>query len=131
MTVNVNYRYAATLAGGFFEQYGSTLSGIFVGGGANRRRAAQALHAKGLKAYRELMLTLDGATAGSAAAASQGRIANSTELGGKRTIETETFIDANSAAGDIVRIDADISAFSSTIGASPPANLDGNPLGTR
>ena len=122
----------ATVKGGFFEQYGPTVSQVS-GVGSKRREAAQALATKGLRDLRERMTTLDGVIAGSAAVATNSVVSANVELGGQRAIETETLINRNTVAGDVTIIEADINSLSSktTFGANPPANLDGNPLGTR
>ena len=125
---DIVYQPSATVKGGFFAQYSSTLTGIFAGGGALRRRAALALSRKGMLALQEVMLTLDGAAAGSAASKSVGRVEANEELGGVRTVESEDLVSANTAAGDITRINADILNYGS-YNSSPPANGDGNPLG--
>lgn len=122
----------ATVLGGFWPTNGvGTLSSIN-GKGPARRAAARALAQKGTMVLRELMETLNGAASGSAASKTLGRIANSTELGGLRTIETETLVSRNTDAGDITAINADVLSLSTrTYDPTPVANLDGNPLGTR
>lgn len=121
----------ATVKGGLFAQYSSTHS-LLASMGAGRRRAAMALGRKGLRALRELMTTLNGAAAGSAALATQARIQASSELGGKRVIETETLVDRNTTAADVTEIDATVLSLNSkTHDPTPVANKDGNPLGTR
>lgn len=123
-----------TVKGGLYgDAYGLTTLDSIDGKGANQRVARRALAAKGEMALRARMLALDGVVAGSAASKTLGRIAASDELGGVRTVETETINSGNTVAGDVTLINANILAFSTktTFGASPPANLDGNPLGTR
>lgn len=122
----------ATVKGGFFEQYGTTLSQIS-GVGQQRRRVAQLLGDKSLLDLRQRLISLVGAAAGGACSKTLSRIAASEELGGVRTIETETLINRATTAGDVTIINNDLLALTSktTFGASPPANLDGNPLGTR
>ena len=126
--MTIIYQPSATVKGGFFAQYGSTLTGIFAGSGALRRRAALALSRKSTLALQEVMLTLDGAASGSAASKTYGRVAAAEELGGVRAIESQSLVSANTAAGDITRINADILSYGSH-NSSPPANGDGNPLG--
>lgn len=122
----------ATIKGGFFEQYGATYAPI-----QNRspmmRRVAQLMGAKGMMKTRELAETLDGAVSGSTASKTLGRIEANVEMGGKRTIETETLVSDATVAGDITEINGHLLAFSTktTFGASPVVNKDGNPLGTR
>jgi hypothetical protein len=121
----------ADVKGGFWAQYAATLSQV---SGINfaRREAAKMLNKKGTYALRELMETLNGAAAGSAASKTLGRIEANSELGGVRVVETETLVGRNTASADETAIDHDILAFSAnTYTASPVANGDGNPLGTR
>lgn len=130
MTTALVNRYSATVKGGFFAQYSTSVAGIALGGGSARRRVARELASEANIPLREAMLTLNGATTGSAMSATRARIAAATELGGRRTIETVTLIDANSASGDKTRIDSDVLAYGS-YDSTPVANGDGNPLGTR
>lgn len=120
----------ATVKGGFWAQYGVTLTSTQA---RQDRPVQQALGRRGMMALRALMASLNGVAPGGAAAKTLGRIQASSELGGKRTIETNTIINRVSAAADVTEIAAHIVAFSTktTFGASPPANKDGNPLGTR
>jgi len=121
----------ATVKGGYFEVNGVT-SLTQVGRGAHRRRIAQQLAHKGMMGIREIMETLNGATAGSAASKTLGRVVASSELGGTRAIESETLVSANTHADDVTRINAQMLALSTkTYDPTPVANLDGNPLGTR
>lgn len=54
----------------------------------------------------ELMLTLNGASAGSAALSQQTRVAHSTsELGGSRSVETRNIVNRNTTAADKTAID--------------------------
>lgn len=122
----------ATVKGGFWPENGVSTLTQASGVGASVRRAAQALATKGAMARRELMETLNGAAAGSAALKTLSRVAHSEELGGVRTIETETLVDRNTTAADEAAIDADVLSLSTrTYDPTPVANLDGNPLGTR
>lgn len=122
----------ATVKGGFWPTNGvSTLTQIG-GTGHGRRTAARALASKGTLALREKMETLNGAAAGSAASKTLSRVAHSEELGGVRTIETETLVSANTTAADVTEINADVLSLSTrTYDPTPVANLDGNPLGHR
>lgn len=122
----------ATVKGGLFEQYGSTLSQI-QGTGSKRRIAAQALGTKGLRDLRARMTALDGVAAGATASKTNTRVEANVEMGGVRVIETETLINRVTIAGDSTIIEADINTLTTktTFGSSPVANLDGNPLGTR
>lgn len=95
-----------------------------------KRRISQLLSNKANFALREIMETLNGAAAGSAASKTLTRIAHSTsDLGGVRAIETETFVSRNTAAADVTDINADLLSLSSkTYDPTPVANGDGNPL---
>lgn len=122
----------ATVKGGFWPTNGVSSLTQVGGTGWARRRAAQALSNKGTFALRELMETLDGAAAGSAASKVLTRVAAAEELGGVRTIENETLVSRNTDAADITAINEDILSLSTrTYDPTPVANLDGNPLGTR
>lgn len=132
MTASASATATATVKGGFFAQYGASIASI-QGRNAMRRRVAQALGTRQLLYIRELAETLDGATAGSAASKTIGQIAAAEELGGKRTVSSVALVNRNTASADITEINADLLSLSSrtTFGASPVANKDGNPLGTR
>lgn len=122
----------ATVLGGFFSQYSPTLTQI-KGKSPQRRRAAQALAKQGVMDLRARMTALDGVAAGANATKNYTRVVASTELGGARAIETIALINRNTVVADTTMIEHDINTLSvnTTFGASPPANLDGNPLGTR
>lgn len=124
---------SATVLGGFFEQNGvSTLTNMTTRG-APRRKAAQALDGKGTFDIRARMTALDGVAPGATALKTNTVVEANVELGGLRAITTETLINRATTAGDVTNIEATINTLSTktTFGASPPANLDGNPLGTR
>lgn len=122
--------YSATVNGGLFDN--TTLTPIS-GRNAVRRRIAQWFGKRQVLGLREIAETLNGAAAGSTASKTLGRIEANEELGGERTIETNTLVNRATTAADVAEINAYTLAFSSktTFGASPVANLDGNPLGTR
>lgn len=122
----------ANVKGGLFEQYGSTLTQIR-GFGAMRTLAARALNSKSLLALRELMHTLNGVAPGSAALQTYSEIdPTATELGGKRTIVTTNLVNRVTTADDRDEIDETILARTANRHlTNSPANLDGNPLGTR
>lgn len=83
-----------------------------------RKRIAQALSHVGMRKDRELLATLLGTASGSAAAASQVRVAHSlTELGGLRAVETQTFVNRNTTAGDITDLDANFLTYNSNSNA--------------
>lgn len=125
--------YSASVLGGFFEQNGvPTLTNMQTRGYA-RRKASQALDAKGAWDVRARMTALDGVVPGATALKTNTVVEANSELGGARNITTETIINRATTAGDVTHIEATINTFSTktTFGANPPANLDGNPLGTR
>lgn len=118
---------SASVNGGLFDQL--TLSTIHTRS-ALRRRAAFALSRKQTLGLQEIMKTINGAAAGSTAAKTLGRIEANTELGGLRTVETQTLVSRVTVAGDLTDVAADILTHTSYDG-TPPVNLDQNPLGTR
>ena len=118
----------ATVKGGLFADVSPLVS--VQGTNSLRRIAAMALGTKSLRALREKMLTLNGATAGSTALETNGRVEANAELGGKRTIESETLVNAATVAGDVTEINADILEMSgNTYDSTPVVNKDGSPLG--
>lgn len=123
----------ATVKGGFWPANGVASLSSMSGKGPQRRIVAQLLARKGQQDQRALLNALDGVVAGSAATKTQSRVQAVEELGGKRIIETETIINRNTAAGDVTELNADYLTLTTrtTFGSSPPANKDGNPLGTR
>lgn len=122
----------ATVKGGMFAQFSDTLTQV-QGTGPGRRRAAQALAQKGLMGLREVAETLDGVVPGSTASKTYSRVEANVELGGKRVIESQSLVNRATTNADVTEINHDILALSgnTTFGSNPPANLDGNPLGTR
>ena len=124
----------ATVKGGLFETLAiPSLTQIQGRTPGLVRAVRQAMGKKGMRKARELALTLDGVVAGSAASDTNARVEASSELGGKRTVETETIVGRNSLAADVTELNAYLFAFSTktTFGSSPVANKDGNPLGTQ
>lgn len=122
---------AATVKGGLFAQYSGTLSTIETMS-APRKRIYQLFRDKSMAAARATLRALNGVVAGGAVLVTNGRIQAAEDLSGKRTIESETLINRVSAAADVTDLNADLLPVSSkSYTASPPANLDGNPLGTR
>lgn len=122
----------ATVLGGFWEQYGSVLTQAG-GEGTLRRKAAQRLNHLGVYDLRERMRALNGVAPGGLASKTFPRVLAAVELGGVRAIEQLSLINRVTTAADVTEINATINTFSTTttFGATPPANLDGNPLGTR
>lgn len=123
---------AASVSGGFWPENGvSTLNTIHTTS-ALRRIASQALGKKSTYALRELMETLNGAAAGSTATKTYARIQANEELGGVRTIESQSLVNRVTTTADKNDINADVLSLSSkTYDPTPVANGDGNPLGTR
>ena len=88
---------------------------------------------QGNRLYRELLVTLIGATAGSAAADSYVRAAavnNHEQLGGQRAMETVTVVSRNTTAADVTMLKALVeevrqNAFVSSLdGSSPVGNVN-------
>lgn len=122
----------ATVLGGFWAQFSGTLTQIN-GDGSGRRRVARELGKLSYMDLRARATALDGVAAGTTASKTYGRVVASSELGGLRATENLSLINRATTAADVTEIEADLHTFSTTttFGASPPANLDGNPLGTR
>jgi hypothetical protein len=124
---------SATVKGGLFETNGvATLTGIR-GKSSWRRYVSIIMNKKSMLGIRQKMFALTGAATGGSASKTLGRVQASSELGGARTIESETIVSTNTDAADVTEIKADFLGQTSlsTFGASPPANKDLNPLGTR
>lgn len=123
----------ATVKGGFFEVNSvPTLTGIR-GRSSLRRMISIALGKQGMLPERQKMRTLNGAVAGSTATKTWGRIAAREDLSGPSSIETINLYNAATDATDRAEINSDFyqQTTQTAFGSSPPANLDGNPLGTR
>ena len=123
----------ATVKGGFWPENGVATLNTAHTTGPHRRRIQQQFSKKGNRYWRELATTLNGVAAGAAASETQTRIAASAELGGVRAIETETLLSRVTVAQDVTDLNADFFSplMNKTYDSTPPANLDGNPLGTR
>jgi hypothetical protein len=121
----------ATVKGGFWPEVGVLSLSSTQGSGYARKQIARLFGTKGLMDERELAETLNGVVAGSAAVKTLARVANSSELGGVRAIESETIINRNTTAADVTALNADFFSFSTKTTLASPANKDGNPLGTR
>jgi hypothetical protein len=121
----------ATVKGGFFEQYGTTLAPIWPVN-STRRRARQALSKYANFSLRERMRALTGANLGLPAIKTLTRVAATEDLSGKRPTEVQTFVNRNTTSNDITEIQNTFLPFSTrTYNSAPIANGDGNPLGTR
>lgn len=123
----------ATVLGGLFPNNGvSTLTTIETTS-SPRRRVAQYLGDKSTRGLRAIAKALNGAAAGGAALATNARVDSNQDLSGKRLIETETLVNRVTVAGDVTILNNNLFALTTrtTFGATPPVNLDGNPLGTR
>ena len=90
-----------------------------------QRSVAQILNRNSLRELKELMLTLNGVGAGSAALSQYSRVAPAVEMGGQRAIEVIDAVNRNSAAGDITAIAEDILAYP-LVPTTYPANGDRN-----
>lgn len=123
----------ATVKGGFFAQYNTTLAGISaLDDSSLRKKAMFFLTRRGGLGLKKLMNTLNGVAAGSTATRTIGRVEANSELGGKRTVELQTIISRATTATDVSNIAAVvIGAVPYTVAADVIANGDGNPLGYR
>lgn len=120
----------AQIKGGFWE-VNSVPSLVSISGkNSNRRFVSYALSRKSTYGLREIVRTLDGAAAGSAASKTLARIQNNAELGGRRTIETETLISRNTTAQDVTDTKADLFSLSARTTASFKLDGNKNPLGS-
>lgn len=123
---------SATVKGGFWPENGVstlTLAGEDTYG---RHIVARMLGVKGMAQTRGRMFALTGAAPGGVANVARSRVEANVELGGKRTIESESLINRATTAADVTEIKADLLTFSTrTYLPNPPINKDMNPLGTR
>lgn len=118
----------ATIKGGFWE-VNLTPSLVSISGkNSNRRLVSYALGRKSTYGLREIVRTLDGAVAGTVATKALNRIQNNSELGGKRTVETETLISRATTAQDITDTKADLFSLSARTTKAAQTNLNRNPL---
>lgn len=123
----------ATVLGGFWPTNGVNSLASLSGEQSQRREIAQDFGVRGQLANRAIMTALLGAAPGGTATKNITRVAPSTELGGLRAIETQALVNRATTAADVTEFTADYLTLTTrtTLGASPPANLDRNPLGTR
>lgn len=78
----------------------------------NRRTIAQMLNKIGMQKDRELMRTLLGVAPGSTATKQRSRVAHSlSQLGGVRTIETQTLVNRATTSADVTDLLATLLAF--------------------
>ncbi len=123
----------ATVKGGLYPQNGvSSLASISGESGA-RRVIRDQIGDRGMLGLRQIVRTLNGVVAGSVATKTITRVEPNVELGGKRVIETINLVNRATTAADVTEINNTLLSETTltTFGASPPANKDGNPLGTR
>jgi len=121
--------------GGFWGDLGSS-SLTLARNAPYIRKLARLFDRESARKLKELMITLNGATAGSAAAASHYRIKAAEEGGtidsewggalGKRTIESVTDISANTDAADATYFNDQIFAYPMAP-STYASNKDGNP----
>jgi len=123
----------ATVKGGFWPANGIGSLTQISGKGSLRRIVAQALGMDQLQDQRELLETLNGVAPGATALKTSARVVAAEELGGKRLIEQVTIINRATTAADVTELNADFLTLTTrtSFGATPPANKDLNPLGTR
>ena len=82
--------------------------------GGLRKRIARLLDQRGMRKDRQLVNILLGAAAGSTATATNKRVAHSTsELGGLRTIETETLVNRATTAADDTDLTTNLLTYAS------------------
>lgn len=124
----------ATVLGGFWPQNGVNSLASMSGEGIGRNIVAQALGIeRGQLAQRAIMVALMGVAPGATATKTIGRVVAAVELGGLRPTEVQTLVNRATTAADVTEMTTDYLTLTTrtTFGASPPANLDRNPLGTR
>jgi hypothetical protein len=133
ITQEVNVPATATVKGGFWPTNGVSPLVSIDGRNAGRKMTAMQLADRGQLGLRELIETLSGVVPGSSAVKILTRVESNVELGGKRLIENNTFVNRVTTAADVTRILNDLLSYSNktTFGTSPPINKDLNPLGTR
>jgi len=126
--------YTASVAGGFWPANGvGSLTNIPGSRSFARRITAQMIGGSRILAFRELCDKLNGAAPGVTAKKTVPVIQASSELGGVRQVLQVDLVNRATTAQDQQEIDDDLWTMTTrtTFGASPPANLDRNPLGTR
>lgn len=125
----------AAVSGGLFgDSAGLTSLTQISGRASNRRKAAQALASQATYPIRHILRTLDGVAPGTTSTKTWGQIDGSTaELGGVRTVNNINLVNRATISADVTETLADLLSLTTrtTFGASPPDNLDGDPLGTR
>lgn len=123
----------ATVKGGLFETNGVLSLASMSGESGARRLIREIMGDRSMLPVRELFRALTGAVAGTVATKTITRVQASSELGGKRAIETQTLVNRATTAADVTEFKDNFLAMTgkTTYGSSPVANKDGNPLGTR
>jgi hypothetical protein len=124
---------SATVKGGLFETNGVATLTPQQGKSSWRRLVSIAFGRKTMMAERSKLFALMGVAPGATASKTLGRVQAATELGGARVVEQETLYNAATDAADVTEAKQDFlgETLQTTFAASPVANLDGNPLGTR
>ena len=127
-------KYTAQVRGGFFAQYGGTLTSmdpLLVNSKDHRRLAQELSHKKNLE-FRAIVDTLVLSGVGGTAVATWPEIAASQELGGLRPVVLTTIINRVMTGNDIADVRETVTSLSSdTYTPNPVFNGDRNPLGTR
>jgi hypothetical protein len=123
----------ATVLGGFWPANGVNSLATISGEDGERKIIQKMFGTRGHLAMRAVATALLGVAPGSNATKTITRVAPAVELGGVRPIETQTLVNRNTTAADVTEITQDYLTYTTrtSFGASPPANLDRNPLGTR
>jgi len=122
----------ASVLGGFWEtNAGGVLNTIHTTSSINRTVSQKLAKYSGMP-MRAVANALTGAVAGGSASKTLSRVAHSVELGGVRQVETINMVNITTTAQDVTNVKNDLFNLSTkTYNPNPPANLDGNPLGTR
>jgi hypothetical protein len=127
-------RYEAVVKGGLHANYSGDIASIHLTtNNAWSTRAVQILSRKGMYAFRELVDSLVNGAVGDDVRFRYAEIAASEELGGVRTVNTDSYlIDRDTTAADVLNVKAGLTEHSElTHTVSQATNLDRNPLGTR
>jgi hypothetical protein len=127
-------RYNAVVKGGLHANYSGNLDSIKLSwNDFNSTRAVQSLSKKGSYALREILDSILDNGVGANARFRYSEIAPSQELGGKRTINENSYlVDRNTTAGDVANLKIALTEHSElTHAVDQQANGDHNPLGTR
>lgn len=124
----------ATVKGGLFETAGVAVLTQTASVRFFRRDISQLLGSRSGQKLRALMKALNGVVPGSTAQQTYGMIEANEEQGGKRTVVVTDIVNRVTDSADVTAINDEVLnslASRTSFGSNPPANKDGNPLGTR